>query len=141
MTCLQERKGKGKSWNMARQKMINLDTCFLSDTHHWYITTETCCPPAREGTGLAGKQRGVISFSAYLVHDTYTTNRLLMSLFMEIINSLHKYKYWAELLAYQLLLFNHNLCLHCTQMTAILWEMPGDLNCCKVCSALPTPKS
>lgn len=140
MTCLQERKGKGKSWNMARQEMINLDTCFLSDTHHLYITTKTCCPPAREWTGVVGKHQRVILFSAYLVHNTYTTNRLSITLLMEIINSLHKYIYLAELLAYMLLLFNHNLGLHCTQMTAILGEMPGDLNCFKVCST-SHPKS
>lgn len=38
---------------------------------HLYITTKTCCPPAREWTGVVGKQQRVTLFSAYLVHNTY----------------------------------------------------------------------
>lgn len=105
---------------MARQEMINLDSCLLSGTHHLHITTKTCCPSAREWTGVVGKQQRVILFSAYLVQNAYTSNRVSIGLFMEIINSLHNHIYLVELLAYQLLLFNHNLCLHCTQITAIL---------------------
>lgn len=58
---------------MARQEMINLDTCFLSDTHHLYITTKTCCAPAREWTGVVGKQQSYlvqcISGAQYLYNE------------------------------------------------------------------------
>lgn len=40
---------------MARQEMINLDTCSLSDTHGWFITTQTHCPPAGDGLGVWGR--------------------------------------------------------------------------------------
>lgn len=55
---------------MARQEMINLDTCSLGDTHGWYVTTTTYCPPARGWTGSVGKDRGTL-FSAWLGHGTY----------------------------------------------------------------------
>lgn len=76
--------------------------------------------PSCKGMDWGCGKATVTLFSAYLVHNTDTTNRLLISLFMKVINSLHIYTYLAELLAYMLLLFNHNLGLHCTQMTAIL---------------------
>lgn len=90
MSCPQERTGKGKSWNMARQEMINLDTLSPSDTHGWYITTTTYCPPARGRTGGVGKDSSLVQCMARAQY--LSSNRLLVSSFIRSLTA-HRNKF------------------------------------------------
>lgn len=65
--------------------MINLDTCSLGDTHGWYITTKTYCPPARGWTGCVGNDCYLAQCMAGA--RDLSSNRLLISLFIRSVTA------------------------------------------------------